>query len=215
MRLASSRPLVRDASQGVGRTTDSESAAIQDMSIDHRRPNIAMPKELLHRADIIARRKEVSGERVPERVTGRQLGDATRLNGISEGALHGALVQMMPTVMPRRTMNVQAARGKDPLPLPLTPGVGVFADEGVRQLDPTRANSHVRIVLTLDPLQVLVQRGPHPRREHGDAVSVPLPRADPNLTPLEVEILDAEAERFEKAKTTAIEECRHKADGTL
>lgn len=43
-------------------------AVAQHVSVDHRRRDVSMTKQLLHRADVVAALEQVRGERVTERV---------------------------------------------------------------------------------------------------------------------------------------------------
>ncbi len=51
-------------------------AFIEDMGINHRRLDVTVAEEFLHRPDIVAALDEVGRERVAEGVAGSALGDA-------------------------------------------------------------------------------------------------------------------------------------------
>ena len=84
------------------------------MSVDNGRAHIAMTQQLLHGPDIVTRLEELRGERMPQRVTCRALGDACRADRLSHRPLHDALVQMMAPPLPGRLIPVQARRGEHP-----------------------------------------------------------------------------------------------------
>ena len=48
----------------IGGAWHSTSAAIQHLRVNHRRPSIAVAKEFLHRADVVAHCDQVGGERL-------------------------------------------------------------------------------------------------------------------------------------------------------
>src|SRR5947199_4121060 len=145
------------------------------MSVDHGRAHIAMTQQLLHGPDIVTRLEELRGERMPQRVTCRALGDACRADRLSHRPLHDALVHMMPPPLPGRLIPVHARRGKHPLPHPLPSCPGQLARESARELHVARSPREVRPVLPLDSPQMLPEspargsivtrsRAPFPRR---------------------------------------------------
>ena len=54
-----------------------------------------MAQQFLYRSDVVPILQQMGGERVPEGVASRALGDPGPPNGIPDGALDGRLVQMM------------------------------------------------------------------------------------------------------------------------
>ena len=53
-------------SQSVHGTSDTQTATVQDVSVDHRRSYIFVSEELLHSTDVISIFKKMSGKRVTE-----------------------------------------------------------------------------------------------------------------------------------------------------
>jgi hypothetical protein len=64
--------------QQIAWAPNASAAAIQHMSIDHRRVNILMPQEFLDGANIVAGFEQVCGKCVPEGVAARHPGDRMR-----------------------------------------------------------------------------------------------------------------------------------------
>ena len=68
------------------------------MRVDHRRADVVVPEELLHRTDVVAVFQQVRRERMPERV----LRDAGAPDSVFDGPLKPRLVQMMAPALSRR-----------------------------------------------------------------------------------------------------------------
>ena len=47
-------------------------ASIQDMRVDHSRPDVGVTQQLLHRTDVVAVFEQMSGKRMPQRMTARR-----------------------------------------------------------------------------------------------------------------------------------------------
>jgi len=60
---------------------------VQDVGIDHRGPHILVPEKLLDSADVIPGLEQMRGKRVPQRVAGRSLGEASPAGGVMDGFL--------------------------------------------------------------------------------------------------------------------------------
>jgi hypothetical protein len=82
-------------SSAVERTHHSLSAAIDHVSVNHRRGDILVTEKFLNRPYIVARFEQMSGEAVAERVTGCGLCDGGAMEGFSDGFLHNALIRVM------------------------------------------------------------------------------------------------------------------------
>jgi hypothetical protein len=76
----------------VERTSNSSSAAIKDVSVDHGRAHIPMAHQLLDGPDVVPAFQQVRRKAVTESMRGRGLGDAARRGSRSDGALDHALV---------------------------------------------------------------------------------------------------------------------------
>jgi hypothetical protein len=65
------------------------------MGIDHRRFDVIMPHKFLNRSDIITTLKQVSGEAMPEGVTGGSLYQSCIPHGISLGFLNQECINIV------------------------------------------------------------------------------------------------------------------------
>ena len=64
-------------SKCVNWTPDAFAATVQDVSINHRRRHVFMAQQFLNRADVIAILQKVRGERMPQRMRGCRLCNAS------------------------------------------------------------------------------------------------------------------------------------------
>src|SRR5262245_36419256 len=98
------------------------------MRVDHRRRDVLVPEELLDGSDVVSVLQQMGGERMPERVAGRSLGQRRRRNGLFHRALQDHLVQMVPTALPGLAIDVGPRGWEYPLPRQLTPRSGVLPE---------------------------------------------------------------------------------------
>ncbi len=71
----------------------------QHMGVDHSRTDILMPQKFLNRADIITRLKQMSGERMAERVAPRMLDYIRFVNRIFDDPLKDCFVYMVTALL--------------------------------------------------------------------------------------------------------------------
>ena len=74
---------------------DGQRAAIEDVGVNHGRFHILVPKQFLHRADIVAVFKEMSSKAVAEGVSGDTLVEAGESGRVFDRLLQAALVHMV------------------------------------------------------------------------------------------------------------------------
>jgi hypothetical protein len=87
--------------------------------------------------------QEMGGKGVAEGVAGGALGDAGSADGGSHGSLYDRFMQMVAADLVGRWVSVGAGCREDPLPGPLPAGAGVLAGEGLGELDPSPAATHI------------------------------------------------------------------------
>ena len=104
--------------QPVCRAPDSFSSAIQDVSINHRGANVAVPQKLLHGPDIISVLEQMRGERMTECVTSGWLKYMRFDSCFLESLLEDGFVKMMPMLITVDPVGVMTRSRKDPLPSP-------------------------------------------------------------------------------------------------
>src|SRR5204863_305452 len=109
----------------VRRTTDAQPPAVQEVRVDHRRADIRVPEELLHRSNVGARLEQMRRERMAERVAGYSLRQPSPRRRPTNGTLHDCLVDVMSAPY-TSSVNERARRWKDVRPSPFPFGVGVL-----------------------------------------------------------------------------------------
>ncbi len=112
---------------------DTASALVQDVSIDHRRPNVTVPKEFLHGPNVIARFNQVRGERVAERVGRRALVQAGFTSRRLDRLLHVGFVIVVTISNSGWFIHVVGRSRKHPLPDPIPVRMGELTGQGGRQ----------------------------------------------------------------------------------
>ena len=96
-----------------------------------------MPQQLLNCPDVVPVLEEVRCKRVTKGMTGRGLGDPGFESGFFDSPLDHGFVKVVPPFLSGASIDEMSGGGKDPLPCPLFPGVGVFPFKGIGQGDPT------------------------------------------------------------------------------
>ena len=200
------------ASEAVHWTPDSQpSGPLKDMGVDHRRGDVAVPKKLLHRPDVMAVFQEVRGERVAHRVRGRVLFDTGLPHRKMECTLQDGLVKVVAARLPCLVITVVTGRRKDPLPGPLPSGVRVLLCERMRQLDPACPGLEIERVLRTHVCKVANEIHLEPGRQHRTAIARPFARTHEDLVPRQVYVLDAKPAALKQPQAGAVEQSSHQS----
>ena len=75
--------------RAVERAPDVEAGLLDDVQVDHGRPNVAVTHDVLERADVAAAAERLGGKGMAEGVTRRALRDAAAADGLFHLTLHG------------------------------------------------------------------------------------------------------------------------------
>jgi hypothetical protein len=67
---AGRRAKLRGLNDLIKRTQHTPASAVEDVGINHRRGNVLVPEQFLHRADVIAGLQQVCGKRMPQSMRG-------------------------------------------------------------------------------------------------------------------------------------------------
>ena len=148
-------------------------ATVEDMGVDHRRPDALVAEELLDGPDVVAAHQEVGGEGVTQGVAGRRLDDPRLLHRLPEGPLDSPLVEVVPAVGSAPRVGRALRRGKDVLPAPLGVGPWIFPRQRVGEVNPAVPFPQVLLVELLHALQVLLKSRLEASRQHGHPVLRP------------------------------------------
>ncbi len=105
------------------------------MGIDHGGLHVLMPEQCLHGPNIVAGFQQLRGERVPKSMAGDVFGDPGQAGRGAYRFLQTTFIQVMATLGTRAGVHRAAFGWKHVLPAPLTVGVGIFALQGIREID--------------------------------------------------------------------------------
>ena len=176
--------------QYMRRTPHTQSAPVENMRVDHRRRNIPVPKELLHRPNVGPTLQHMRRETVPQGMTPRPFPQPRLAHRSCHRPLHHGWMQMMPAPLSGLSVHVVARSREHPLPRPRGGGVRILPHQRPGQSHPTPPHRQVLYVLRPHPLQMpseIPQRNP---RQHRHTVSPSLGPLHPQLPALQVHVLD-------------------------
>jgi len=105
------------------------------------------------------------------------------------GALHGAFVEVVPSLDARRGIAPAARRREDPLPRPLARGIGKPSRQRIRQPHLAEPEPQVLVVKRVTGGELLADRIGQRLRQHRRPVAASLGIANEQLPPREIDIL--------------------------
>jgi hypothetical protein len=85
--------------EAVKGTHDAERPAIEDVGVEHRRRQVAVPEQLLDSTNVLASFQKVRRERVTERVAGNALIRAGSDGGFTHGPLEDGFMKVVATAL--------------------------------------------------------------------------------------------------------------------
>lgn len=83
----------------VQRADHALSAAVQHVSVNHRRADVLMPQQVLHRTNVVSRRQQIRRKAVPQRVAGDRLDNPGRLRSSLNCFSNNGFVDVVPTFL--------------------------------------------------------------------------------------------------------------------
>src|SRR5512135_411919 len=102
----------------------SKSRPIKNMGVNHRRGDIGMAEQFLHRADVVIAFKKVRGKGMPEDMTAHLLSQSRLYCSIFDRLLEKAFVKMVASYFFASRIYRELFRGKHILPYPFFCGIG-------------------------------------------------------------------------------------------
>lgn len=138
--------------------------------------------------------------------------------GGADGFLQEAFVRMVahglfaltPDPSPRRKGgNGERGSREEVLPCGFAGGIGVFAGEGVGEVDFAEAVPEVGLVDALDGFDLFLEGGDDGIGQDGGAVVFAFSVADDNLMVAEVYVFDAQSKTFHETQSGAVEDLCH------
>ena len=188
---------------------DCAGAAVEDVGVDHGGFDVFVPEEFLDSAYVVAALEEVGGEAVPEGVGGDGFLDACGFGGGADRFLEEAFVEVVAHGFFGEGVDGKGGGGDEVLPDGFAGGVGVFAGEGVGEVNFAEAIAEVGLVDALNGLYLPLEGWDEGIGEYGEAVVLAFAVADDDVAVAEVDIFDAEADAFHEAQAAAVEEFCH------
>jgi len=170
-------------------------------------------QQFLDGANVGAVGQQMSGEGVAEGVAGGMLLNARLLNGVLHSALDGGVGAVMAANGVSARVFGQLRGGEDVLPAPLGRGVGILFRQGVGQIHAVHVVGPVFFKLDLDLAEVAPERVVEAVGEDRRSIFAAFAVAHEEATAAEVQVFDAEAERFGEAQATSVQKMGDEAVG--
>ena len=123
--------------QRIRRAPNTLSTPVQHMRIDHRRPDIAVTQQLLHRPNIIPILQQMRRERVPECMARGVLLDISLPDRGLHCLLQNGLIHVMPSLLTCLPVHPTVLLWEHELPKPLGRSVGVLPRQRIGKTYPT------------------------------------------------------------------------------
>jgi hypothetical protein len=127
-------------------THDAERPAIEDVGVEHRRRQVAVPEQLLDSTNVLACFQKVCREGVTECVAGDALIQAGSDGRFTHGPLEDGFMKVVATALAGDRFEVKARGGEDPLPDPFMRGARVLVSKRSWSVDgarpPSGASAH-------------------------------------------------------------------------
>jgi hypothetical protein len=140
-----------------------------------------------------------------EGVAANRFGNARELNSVSNGALKDEFVQVVPTLFAGTGVFGETTGRKGVLPSPFAGGARVFAFERFGKINFAKAIGTVHFVENLHADEMFLELGFNGGRQHGHAVFVAFAVANNDLVQFKIDVLHAQAETLQQAKTCSVE----------
>ena len=111
---------------------DPTAATIQYVRVNHRRPDVLVPQELLYGPDVVTVLQKMGGKGMAKRVGGHVLGQPSLSGCLMDCLLNDRFVQVVTMRDSGLSVDVMGRRGEDPLSAPRAIGVWILPRQGVR-----------------------------------------------------------------------------------
>jgi hypothetical protein len=151
----------------IQRTEHAPPTSVEHVRVHLRGGHVLVPEQFLHRADVVAGLEQVRGERMPQRVAARRLGDAGRAHGPRHRALQPFFVDVV--AANRAVAGIARAlhRREQVLPRQFARRVRILARQRMRQVHADPRGVQVLAQHLAHARQLLAQRLGQARRQHG------------------------------------------------
>ena len=128
---------------------DSVAALLQDVGVNHGGADVRVSQQGLDGANVRTPLQEMCGEAVAKRMRTDPLADSRLTDGLGNGLVDGAGVEMVAANLAGARVGGPMTGGEDVLPSPILVGVRVLAGQGVGEIHLSIA---LRQILSMDHL---------------------------------------------------------------
>jgi hypothetical protein len=191
---------------GVQRAFYAEAGFLHDVGVELGGGDVFVAEEFLDGADIGARFEKVCGKTVAESMGTGAFADFGGADSGGDGALEAGFVDVMTAGGAGARVGGEFGGWEDPKPGPLERGGWIFCGQSVWKPYSRQGVSAVGIVPFAGGMELGFEGGEEGFGKHGDAVFIPFAIANDDDALAEIDVLDAQAECFEKAEAGAVEE---------
>jgi hypothetical protein len=206
-----SRRATRERRSAVEGADDAERVAIDDMGVDHRGPHVRVAEQRLNRPASGARFKQVGREAVARRVACRALGEPRRASGGVHGPLHCRLVKVIENLSPGRWIGAKSRCWEEVSPGEAGSRVCHLCAPSVGQANLAPASGKLLLVPLCHRIELGAPLVARASRKQCRPIMLSFSAADHDLPSIDVDIFDANRERFEESKAAPIEELVNEA----
>lgn len=148
-------------------------ALLKDVGVDHCGGDIAVPEQLLNRADVGSALKQVGGEGMAKGMGADLLRQTGAVNRRFDRLVYDAGVHMMATGDAGTGVHGEIPGGKEILPPPFLGGIGIFPSQRMGKIYIAMPLSQILLMQRLDASQVVLEQRRQGGGKGGEPVFVP------------------------------------------
>ena len=171
--------------------------------------DIAVPEELLDRADVSPFLEQVCGEGMAQDVWSNPFLEATGFGSAMDGLLECPGADMVPPDESGPRILLWIYSREKPLPLQLASCIGKLAFERSRKENAWKTCFAVGFELSLQTLHMPAKERNRAFREGGDAILVAFPGSNMKVAPINIDVLNPKPNQFHNAQTAPVGEFCH------
>jgi hypothetical protein len=172
--------------------------AFNGMGINHCGSYIAVPQQLLNRADVIVPLEKMAGKTVAKGMGRGTFRDCCFTHRLFDSSLHMRFMQVIPPVFPGRLHVGHLFGREEPLPDEILGGVLVLLVQGIHQENPVIVSCQVPLMQVLHEFKLLSQlRNDRLGKRHG-SVFLPFPVMNGQDQGIKIEAMHTKIQALEK-----------------
>ena len=149
--------------------------------------------------------EEVRGKRMSKGVRGNRFVELREANGLFDGALQDAFVEVVAHDFPGLRIDRTLSGGEDVLPGRLAIGIGIFTFEGIGEVNFAITFPEIPLVTDFHPLNLHAEVEEDAVGERDGAILLAFRVANDDLMTGKINVLDAQAQAFHQPESGAEE----------